>query len=133
MNRHWIPQVMVYPRILAINLFGVFVEQWVPTTQKAHYISLSLYPNNACLGYLQVMHSYHRENILHLYLHSHRTENTLCLVLHHIPVMALWVSPNGALTRHRKCAMCFPWMMSSAYTGDTSILDFSYTRVFSVS
>jgi hypothetical protein len=113
MNRHWIPQVMVYPWILAITLFGVFPEQWVPTTQKLH-ISLSLYSNNACLGYLQVMHSYHRENILHLYLHSHHTENTLCLGLPHIPVMAIWVSPSGMHMLHRKYATCFPWTMSSA-------------------
>jgi len=114
MNKHWIPQVMVYPRILAMTLGGVFPDQWVSTTQKLHYFSLSLYSNNTCLGYLQVMHSYHRENILHLYLRSHHTENTLCLGLPHIPVMAIWVSPSGIHMLHRKCAMCFPWTMRSA-------------------
>ena len=98
---------MVYPWILAMTLFGVFPEQWVPTIQKLHYISLSLYSNNACLGYLQVMRSYHRENILHLYLHSRHTENTLRLGLSHIPVMAIWGSPSGVHMLHRKCAMCF--------------------------
>ena len=102
--------VMVYPWILAMTLFGVFPEQWVPTTQKTHYISLSLYPNNAHFGYLQVMHSYQTENILH----SHHTENTLCLGLPHIPVMAIWVSSSGVHMLHRKCAMCFPWTVSSA-------------------
>lgn len=91
-----------------MTLFGVFPEQRVPSAQKLHYISLSLYSNNACLGYLQGMHSYHRENILYLHLHSHHTENTLCLGLPHIPVMAIWVSPSGVHMLHRKCAMCFP-------------------------
>ena len=76
-KRHWIPQGMVYLWILAMTLTGVFPEQWVPATQKAHYTSLFLHPNNACLSYLQVMCSYHRDNILHWYLHSHHTENTM--------------------------------------------------------
>jgi hypothetical protein len=113
MNRHWIPQVMVYSSVLAMTLFGVFPEQWVSTTQKLHYISLSLYSNNACLGYLQGMHSYHRENILHLHLHSHHIENTLCLDLPHIPVMAILGFTKWCAHAALKMCHCFPWTMSS--------------------